>query len=79
MDLQEDIFAQQVAHLVKLARAPGFWRYAMRRVLELESDKSGLFRGILPEVESQLEALQCQSSEQEREWFKTQKERMPRA
>lgn len=79
MDLQEDIFEQQVAHLVKLARAPGFWPYAMRRVLELESDKSGLFRGILQEVESQLEALQCQPSQQEQEWFAAQRRRLPRA
>ena len=41
-------YEQQLAHLVSLARHPGFKEYAWKRAQELDAETSGLFAGIAP-------------------------------
>ena len=40
------VYETQLAHLIKLAKTPGFKQYAWHRALQLEADDTGLWRGI---------------------------------
>ena len=40
------VYDTQLAHLIKLAKTPGFKEYAWHRALQLEADDTGLWRGI---------------------------------
>ena len=39
-------YDNQLAHLIKLAKTPGWKQYAWHRALQLEADNTGLWRGI---------------------------------
>lgn len=39
-------FEQQLQHLIRMAREPGWKAYAWQRAQELDADSSGLFTGI---------------------------------
>lgn len=39
-------YDNQLAHLIKLAKTPGWKQYAWHRALELDRDDTGLWRGI---------------------------------
>ena len=39
-------YDNQLAHLIKLAKTPGWKQYAWQRALELDRDNTGLWLGI---------------------------------
>ena len=40
------VYDKALAHLIKLAKTPGWKEYAWHRALQLEADDTGLWRGI---------------------------------
>ena len=44
------VYDTQLAHLIKLAKTPGFKEYAWHRALQLEADDTGLWQGIAADL-----------------------------
>jgi hypothetical protein len=53
MDFNQ-VFEQQVEHLTKMALQKGWIAYAKQRAQELESDQSGIFKGLVEAVRERL-------------------------
>lgn len=53
-----DPFTNQLAHLAELAKQPAWKAHACWRALELESDSSGLWAGIVVELQKQVPGLE---------------------
>jgi hypothetical protein len=43
-------YQEQLDHLIKLAKTPGWKHYAWHRAKELEKDRSGLFKWIAEDL-----------------------------
>ena len=48
----EDAYHQQLQHLIRLAKQPGWKLYAWERAKTLHREKSGLFRGIADDLKA---------------------------
>ena len=46
------VYGQQLQHLIKLARQPGWKAYAWHRAKVLDADDTGLFRGIADDLKA---------------------------
>lgn len=57
-----DPFEVQLAHLVKLAREPGWKQYAWHRAKELGQDDSGLWAGLPQKLREAMASLPPPSS-----------------
>ena len=44
------VYDTQLAHLIKLAKTPGFKEYAWHRALELERCETGMWQGIAADL-----------------------------
>ena len=53
-----DYFTHQLTHLAELAKQPAWKAHACWRALELESDSSGLWAGIVAELQKQVSGLE---------------------
>ena len=51
-------YDKALAHLIKLAKTPGFKEYAWRRALELERCETGMWKGIAQELVAHMKAQQ---------------------
>lgn len=47
----QERYAKQLAHLLALAREPGWRAHALHRAKELDADRSGLWSGIAADLE----------------------------
>lgn len=56
----DDEVQRIAAHYANLAQEPGWWEYCRQRVTELESDDSGLYRGLRAEVRKRLEEAKAE-------------------
>ena len=50
------VYDQQLQHLIKLARQPGWKLYAWERAKTLHREESGLFRGIAADLKAAMAA-----------------------
>ena len=51
-------YETQLAHLIKLAKTPGFKEYAWHRALELERCETGMWNGIAEDLKRHMLAKQ---------------------
>ena len=61
-----DPYETQLAHLIKLAKTPGFKEYAWSRAKELERCETGMWAGIAQELKERMLAQQPASSNVQR-------------
>ena len=60
------VYETQLAHLIKLAKTPGFKEYAWSRAKELERCETGMWAGIAQELKERMLAQQPASSNVQR-------------
>ena len=69
MNVYRKAYAEQLAWLVTMATAPGWWQHSRLRARELEADESGLFAGIVEAVRERLKAAGFRPAKDElKEW-----------
>lgn len=55
----QSAYQTQLAHLIKLARTPGWKEYTWHRAKELDADASGLHRGIAADLVAAMKQRQA--------------------
>ena len=51
-----ETFERIATHCTAMAMTPGFWQYAQARVIELESEQGGCWKGLRAEVGKRIKA-----------------------
>lgn len=54
--ISQEIYQQNLNHLVRMAKIPGFKNHAWLRAKELDAESSGLFQGI---AQALIEEMKC--------------------
>ena len=60
------VYDKALAHLIKLAKTPGFKEYAWHRAKEMERCETGMWAGIAQELKERMLAQQPASSNVQR-------------